>query len=138
VARPEREIRVEAQGGCDGRWDRGRMAQVFQNLLVNAVEHGDAQAPIVVRTGCSNGQVWAQVKNRGGIPPEERSRIFEPFRSRKESRGLGLGLYIARALVEAHGGTIAVDGTNDETTFMIELPVQAQARPQAREHRPSA
>src|SRR4030095_15365212 len=41
LARPGRDIRVDAQGGCDGNWDRERMAQVFQNLLVNAVEHGD-------------------------------------------------------------------------------------------------
>jgi nitrogen-specific signal transduction histidine kinase len=51
---------------------------------------------------------------------------------------LGLGLYIARALVEAHGGTIAVDCKNDETTFLMELPGHAKAKAQAREHRPSA
>ena len=62
--------------------------------------------------------------NRGAIPAEERANIFEPFRRRTTSKGLGLGLYIARALVEAHGGTIAVDCQNDETAFLIKLPAQ--------------
>lgn len=122
LARPDRDIRVEPQGACDGHCDRGRMAQVFQNLLVNAVEHGDPKAPITVRTGRCNDEVWAAVTNRGAIPPEERRSIFEPFRRRATSKGLGLGLYIARALVEAHGGTIAVDCPNDETVFLIKLP----------------
>src|SRR5689334_6041716 len=99
------------------------MAQVFQNLLVNAVEHGDPEVPITVCTGCQGNDVWAKVTNRGAIPPEERRRLFEPFRSRPSSRGLGLGLYIARALVEAHGGTIAVDCLDGETTFLIKLPL---------------
>ena len=139
LARPDRDIRVEPQGAaCDGHCDRGRMAQVFQNLLVNAVEHGDPKAPITVRTGCCNDEVWAAVTNRGAIPPEERRSIFEPFRRRATSKGLGLGLYIARALVEAHGGTIAVDCPNDETVFLVKLPVHAVAKTPPGAHRPSA
>jgi signal transduction histidine kinase len=138
LARPDREIRVEAQGGCDGSWDRARMAQVFQNLLVNAVEHGDPGAPITVRTGCARDLVWAEVTNRGAIPPDDRPRIFEPFRARAKSNGLGLGLYIARALVEAHGGNIAVDCRLDETVFRIELPVRAKAKIQRHRDQPSA
>ncbi|HXU82456.1 MAG TPA: ATP-binding protein, partial [Polyangia bacterium] len=138
LARPDREIRVEAEGGCDGSWDRARMTQVFQNLLVNAVEHGDPQTPITVRTGCGADVVWAEVTNRGAIPPDERPRIFEPFRARATSKGLGLGLYIARALVEAHGGTIAVDCKQDETIFRIELPARARTKAHVRQDRPSA
>jgi signal transduction histidine kinase len=130
LARPDRDIRVESQEGCDGSWDRARMAQVFQNLLVNAVEHGDPAAPITVRTGCCLDLVWAEVTNRGAIPPDERFRMFEPFRSRAASKGLGLGLYIARALVEAHGGNISVECHEGETVFRIELPVRAGARAQ--------
>jgi signal transduction histidine kinase len=138
LARPDREIRVESQGACDGSWDRARMTQVFQNLVVNAVEHGDPQTPITVRTGCDSDLVWAEVTNRGAIPPDERPRIFEPFRARASSKGLGLGLYIARALVEAHGGKIAVDCRYDETVFRIELPVRVKARTYHHEDRPSA
>ena len=138
LARPDRDIRVEPQGVCDGRCDRARMAQVFQNLLVNAVEHGDPKAPITVRTGCRNDEVWAAVANRGAIPAEERGGIFEPFRRRATSKGLGLGLYIARALVEAHGGTIGVECQNDETVFLIKLPLQAGAKMQPHEDLRSA
>jgi signal transduction histidine kinase len=127
LARPERDIRVEPQGRCDGHCDRSRMTQVFQNLLVNAVEHGDPQAPITVRTGCHKDELWAEVTNRGAIPPEDRRNIFEPFRRYATSKGLGLGLYIARALVEAHGGTIAVECENDETAFLIKLPLRAES-----------
>lgn len=137
LGKPDRDIRIEPQGGCDGRWDRARMVQVFQNLLGNAVEHGVAEAPITVRTGCDGVHVWAKVTNRGSLPPEERGRIFEPFRARPTSKGLGLGLYIVRAIVEAHGGTITVDSDGAETTFAIRLPIHARA--QAREeHRASA
>jgi signal transduction histidine kinase len=136
IAQPDRDILVEAQEGCDGRWDRARLAQVFQNLLGNAVEHGKPDAPITVRTGCDHKHVWAKVTNRGAIPPEERPRIFEPFRSSSTSKGLGLGLYIARAIVEAHGGTIAVDCKDDETTFLINLPLHVRAH--SEEQQPSA
>jgi PAS domain S-box-containing protein len=127
LARPDREIRVEADGGCDGSWDRARLSQVFQNLLVNAVEHGDPEGPITVRTGCERDLVWAEVTNRGAIPADERRLIFEPFRGRRTAQNLGLGLYIARALVEAHAGKIAVDCRQDETIFRIELPIRSQA-----------
>jgi signal transduction histidine kinase len=138
LTRPDRDILVEPQGGCDGRCDRARMAQVFQNLLVNAVEHGDPRAPITVRTGGGDDEMWAAVTNRGAIPAEERRRIFEPFRRRETSNGLGLGLYIARALVEAHGGTIAVESENDETVFLIKLPQQAGDKTQPHDNRRTA
>jgi len=125
LARPERDIRVESQGGgCHGTCDPARMAQVFQNLIDNAVAHGDPEAPITVRTGGCEDEMWAAVTNRGAIPAEERQNIFEPFHRRTTSKGLGLGLYIARALVEAHGGTLGVESQNDETRFLIKLPVQ--------------
>jgi signal transduction histidine kinase len=138
LARPERDIRVEPQGGCQGSCDRARMAQVFQNLVFNAIEHGDPNAPITVRTGGRDDEIWAAVTNRGAIPAEERQDIFEPFRRRTTSKGLGLGLYIARALVEAHGGTIAVECENDETRFVLRLPLQPGARMQRRDDRRSA
>lgn len=137
LAQPDREIRVEAEGGCDGSWDRGRMIQVFQNLLVNAVEHGDPDAPITVRTGRGRDVIWAEVTNRGAIPPDERSRMFEPFRARAAGKGLGLGLYIARALVEAHGGTIAAACNDDETVFRIELPARTKAKAQPYQEQPA-
>jgi signal transduction histidine kinase len=122
LAAPDCEFRVEHQSGCTGQLDPARITQVFQNLLVNAVQHGASGAPITVRTGCDDDHVWAKVTNRGTIPRDELRRIFEPFRSRPTSQGLGLGLYIARAIVEAHGGTIGVECNDDCTTFMVRLP----------------
>jgi signal transduction histidine kinase len=130
LAQPSRDIRVEGPDGCDGHWDRARLAQVFQNLLGNAIEHGAPDAPVTVLTGCDRTHVWAKVTNRGAISPDERRRIFEPFRSSAKSRGLGLGLYIARAIVQAHGGTIAIDSREDETTFVITMPLHARAHPE--------
>jgi signal transduction histidine kinase len=127
LAHPEREIHVRPEGNCGGYWDRGRLAQVFQNLVGNAVQHGAPGQPIEIRTGRAAERVWAKVTNRGAIiPTDEQCRIFEPFRTSKGSTGLGLGLYIARAIVEAHGGTISVESNADQTTFTIELPPDAR------------
>ena len=127
IAHPGREVRVEPQAGCVGSFDRSRMTQVFQNLIANAVEHGAPDSPITIHTGCDGDHAWARVTNRGAIPGDQRDRIFEPFRSRPTSKGLGLGLYIAHAIVEAHGGTIDVDGDDDRTTFVIKLPRRPKA-----------
>jgi signal transduction histidine kinase len=70
--------------------------------------------------------VAVEIRNRGSIPSELLPRIFEPFRSGRHyaSRGdgLGLGLFIARAIAHAHGGELNVDSGNDETTFRLVLP----------------
>jgi len=137
VVHPDRDIRIEPQGGCHGRWDRARMAQVFQNLIGNAVEHGASDSPVTVKTGGRDRTAWATVKNRGNpIPSEERARIFEPFRSTRTSQGLGLGLYIARAIVAAHGGRIDVESDDQQTTFTLELPAVAKEHPE--EDQPAA
>jgi signal transduction histidine kinase len=140
TAHPDREIRIQAEGKCDGQWDADRIAQVLQNLIANAVQHGTPGKPIEVTTACTGDIVWAQVTSQDGtIPAEEQERIFEPFRMRGSTGGLGLGLYIARAVVEAHGGTIEVESKDGQTTFSIRLPRQAAARPDTIEqHEPAA
>jgi len=79
-----------------------------------------------VRVSSNNGHGRLEVENRGApIPEAIKATIFEPFRraeGRQDSTGLGLGLFIAREIVRAHGGTIEVDSTGDRTTFAIELP----------------
>ena len=135
LAEPDVDIRVEPQSGCEGQWDRARMAQVFQNLIGNAIQHGVPDTPITVQIGCDAERVWARVENRGTLATDERHRIFEPFRSHPSSKGLGLGLYIARAIVEAHGGTIAVDSNAEWTSFLVTLPLHA--KPQPKTHRSS-
>ncbi|WP_425440856.1 sensor histidine kinase [Polyangium sorediatum] len=109
-----------------GRWDRFRIEQVFINLLTNAIKYGMGK-PITVgarRVG-PRAEFW--VEDRGmGIPKEDQARIFERFERAVSSRsfgGLGLGLYIARQIVEAHGGTIRVcSEPGHGATFTVELP----------------
>jgi signal transduction histidine kinase len=125
IAHPDRDIRLDREDDCRGNWDRSRLSQVFQNLVGNAIEHGTPGRPVEVAIGCTADGVWAKVTNSNGvIPPEEQARIFEPFQAGKGSSGLGLGLYIARAIIEAHGGRIGVASMHGRTTFSIELPTR--------------
>ncbi|MGK3997570.1 PAS domain-containing protein [Sorangium sp. So ce1024] len=112
--------------------DAGRVEQVLSNLLSNAAKYGDPGTPIKVRLERRGGAVETSIWNRGrSIPPEERPLLFERFfrGKAKEERvvGLGLGLYIARGLIEAHGGTIWVECPGDrDTVFHFTLPVMAE------------
>jgi two-component system, OmpR family, sensor kinase len=137
-ANPASAVDVDVTGDLGVAVDADRVAQVFSNLLGNAVEHS-LEAPVQVRLdGTAPEHVIATVHNAAAIPSALLPFVFEPFRSgaagvRRRSRGLGLGLYIARAIVEAHGGQI--DVTSDDghgTTFRIVLP-----RAQAAAHGPA-
>ncbi|XSE93955.1 PAS domain S-box protein [Pseudomyxococcus flavus] len=108
-----------------GRWDRLRMEQVMINLLTNAMKYG-AGAPIRMEVTRVGAGARIRVRDSGvGIPLASQARIFERF-ERAASRnygGLGLGLFITRRLVEAHGGTIRVESRPGEgATFTIDLP----------------
>ncbi|WNG41153.1 GAF domain-containing protein [Archangium violaceum] len=116
-------LRVE--GPVVGLWDRSRLEQVVGNLLANAARYGQGK-PVDVTVRAHDGEAWLVVRDRGiGIAPESCKRIFERF-ERAASRnfgGLGLGLYIARQIVEAHGGTIGVESElGVGSTFTVKLP----------------
>ncbi len=118
---------VEAAGDVSGQWDPERLAQAVTNLLANAVEHGDGDAPVRVRVEARGAGVRLTVHNRGCIPQEQQAALFEPFRTTRHPgdrrRGLGLGLYIVHQIVRAHGGTVEVDSDpRGGTTFRIDLP----------------
>jgi PAS domain S-box-containing protein len=115
-------------------WDADRVAQVLGNLLLNAVQHTPPAGAVSVRAEDAGVAVRMVVADTGaGIPPEALPRIFEPFYRAGESgadaaRGMGLGLPITKALVERHGGTIAVaSAVGEGTTFTITLPYGAAA-----------
>ena len=119
------------------RVDPMRIEQVLANLLSNAAKYGDAHAPIQVRVDRAATEVRIAVTNRGkGIAADELRRIFDRFaRSRTTSGsgvpGLGLGLYITKEIVEAHGGHIwAESEPGKTTTFRIALPA-AESRLEA-------
>lgn len=120
---------LERDGDLSGDWDAGRLAQVISNLGGNAVQHGRAERPITVRLQGLAGEVRVSVHNEGPIIPKElRARIFDPLTRGAGGRlpphkgSIGLGLYICRQIVLAHGGTIEVASDAQGTTFRFTLP----------------
>lgn len=107
--------------------DHARIAQMFSNLLGNAITHGSADRPIVVEAAVADGNFALSVANGGAqIPQVARDRLFQPFyrgEIRPSMQGLGLGLYIASQIAEAHGGHIDVRSDLNETKFTFRMPM---------------
>jgi signal transduction histidine kinase len=133
-AQPEREIDVDAP--IDGAWvtgDGDRLMQVLLNLLDNAVASSPPASPIDVTMDSVDGEVVVSVVDRGaGLSADERETVFEKFvRGRSAGvRGTGLGLYLCREIVTAHGGRIWVE-TNEGSgaTFRFSLPASDAPAP---------
>jgi signal transduction histidine kinase len=109
------------------RGDADRLRQVLSNLIDNAVKYSPDGEPVEVRARTENGSVVVDVSDHGpGIPPDERPLIFEKFGrapSGGAKPGTGLGLYIARSIAEAHGGSLEVaDAPGRGATFTLALP----------------
>jgi len=128
---PDRPVEVAAPlpGDCLVLVDPERIEQVLENLLQNALKYGTPGTPVQIGVASDTQTVRVRVINQGpGIPPEEVSLLFRRFHrartaSQSKSGGLGLGLYIAQGIVEAHGGKISVESVpNQTTTFTISLP----------------
>jgi signal transduction histidine kinase len=119
-------------GRAEGTWDADRLTQVVQNLVANALQHGDTRTPIEIELSAEDAWVELEVRNQGAtIPPEVLPYIFDPFRQAQSagrvSEGLGLGLYIAREIVQAHGGHLEVDSDEHRTRFCFRLPREVHA-----------
>lgn len=125
---PRPPIEISEHGDSRGVWDAGRLAQVFSNLVGNALTHGDPCEPVkVLVDGSAPERVLVTVSNAGSTPEAIRERIFDPFSrtgdARSSERGLGLGLYIVKQLVESHGGAVVLRSQDPgRTTFDVELP----------------
>ena len=124
------ELRLHATESAVGSFDRSRMQEALENLLSNAIKYGQGH-PIEVSVEPREATVKLVVADQGaGIAPEELDRIFERFQRAAATSGqpgLGLGLYVTRHIIAAHGGTITVSSTPGAgTTFTVELP-RAQA-----------
>ncbi len=109
-----------------GRYDRLRVEQVVGNLLVNAGKFGEGK-PVALRVRTDGEFAVLEVSDQGiGIAPEHQARVFERFQRAVPAQhfgGLGLGLYVARQIVEAHGGSIAVTSSAGAgATFTVRLP----------------
>jgi signal transduction histidine kinase len=106
--------------------DRDRVAQLFSNLLANALVHGDENEPVRVRALTTDGFALSVTNAGPPIPAAARERLFLPFARgdvRPHQQGLGLGLYIASEIAHAHGGTIDVASTAEGTCFTFRMPL---------------
>lgn len=123
---PEREIKVEFDLAHPVNCDGTRVAQLFSNILGNALTHGQKNSPVTVLASSNNNQLVLTVSNLGEkIPEQAMEKLFHPF-SRGELRdgqqGLGLGLYIASEIAKAHQGTLTVHSTDQKTVFTFTIP----------------
>jgi signal transduction histidine kinase len=127
AAHPERTIELRA-APCEVRHDKDRLEQVVSSLLGNAIAHGDPKQPIVVDVTAEGAGARVSVHNEGPpIDPTLLPQLFDPFqratRPPRFRRGLGLGLYIAQKIMEAHGGTLRCESEDGKgTTFIADLP----------------
>lgn len=136
IANPNRSILLDVKGSFDGNWDEERIAQVFSNLIGNAIQHGITSSPIKINLTSSQNRVFIRVANKGKpIPASKIKHIFEPLvRYEKnenadysQKTSLGLGLYIVKQIVLAHNGTVSVNSSISEgTTFEISLPLSTK------------
>jgi signal transduction histidine kinase len=132
TAHPERRINLTVSGDSSGEWDDKRLGQAVANIISNAIRFSERDRPVDVSLETDH-EVRIAIHNDGpAIPAERRPSLFDPFVSGgsaavKDRQRLGLGLYIAKATVDGHGGHIAVDSTPEHgTTFTIHLPRDAR------------
>jgi signal transduction histidine kinase/ABC-type multidrug transport system ATPase subunit len=129
-------VRVRAAGGVEPVWaDHDRLEQVFVNLLENAASHGASPrgTDVTVRAGGAPGWAEVEITDYGaGIPAGLADKIFEPrVRGTTEVAGTGLGLPIARGIIEAHGGTLVVAPADPGASFVVALPADPPPDPRS-------
>jgi len=129
------ELRVHAQGPVEGTWDRLRLEQVVDNLLSNAVKYGKGQ-PVDLTVSMDGNMAKFVVRDQGvGIAPEDQGRLFDRFervRLDQDITGYGVGLWVVRRVVEAHGGSVTIESRLGEgSSFTVRLPLRdpADAQP---------
>jgi signal transduction histidine kinase len=127
---PQRTIETYVQLTEPVWCDRQRIAQLLSNLAANALAHGDASGPVVLRGRTADGRLELSVENRGApIPAKDMRRLFEPFvRGVARSReGLGLGLFIASQIAKAHHGELSATSDQQLTRFTLRIPLAPPA-----------
>ena len=132
AAHPECTFELSVQGDLAGDFDAARVQQVFSNLLNNAAQYRSREHPVLIEASGSADCITVRVCNRGPVIPAASLRaIFDPLvqlsvdasQAGRDSTSLGLGLFIARQITLAHGGTISADsGESSGTVFTVRLP----------------
>lgn len=129
LAFPDRRVELRQEGDTHGDWDPDRIVQIVENLLTNALKYSPADTTVQLLTRADATTVSLHVHNAGpAITAPQLHRLFEPLQRAAEhddrtTRSVGLGLYIVKQLVEAHGGAITVDSSEvDGTTVTVTLP----------------
>lgn len=129
-AYPERAIQFNWSGNLQGSWDGARMSQMLSNLIANAVQHGDQTAPVIVEAHAQSPEILIKVHNQGlahelaGHSGIFNSRLSETHtKIIHEPAHLGIGLFVAVKIIEAHGGILSFTSTPEAgTTFEVRLP----------------
>jgi signal transduction histidine kinase len=124
---PQSDIRLQRTGDLRGVWDKARLIQLLTNLLRNAFQHGDTSRPITLDAQGLDDHIVLSVHNFGEpIPRDLVAHIFEPMRqgrTQTDATSVGLGLYIACTITEAHGGKLTVESSKERgTLFTLRLP----------------
>ena len=129
---PKRVFKLKCAAQLPGEWDEAKLSQVLSNLLGNAIQHGAIDTPVTVEAKKEQREVVLSVHKEGAsIPVEILPNLFDRlFQGASEQRdaddnstSLGLGLYIAKEIITAHGGALEVYSSDDEgTTFVARLP----------------
>jgi hypothetical protein len=130
AAYPKRAFQLKGDDEVPGAWDENRLSQLVSNLVSNAVQHGVSNSTVTITTKSESGGVEVSVHNEGiPIPPDKIPKLFDSFyqlnnkQAETDHTSLGLGLYICKQIVTAHGGTIDVrSSANEGTTFIVRLP----------------
>ena len=135
-ALPVERVRLEvALGACQAELDAARVERIVVNLVSNALKYSSQEVVVRLDLGPHGTVVLAVADHGVGISPEDRPRIFDRFfraRGTRRPEGLGLGLYIARLLAEAHGGRVEVESELGQgSTFRLILPAAEPAQPAA-------
>lgn len=113
-----------------GNWDYGRLQQALGNLIDNAIKYSPEETTIITRAWCIPGKVIISVHNEGeSIPFAEVDQLFRPYSrlaTSNRQKGSGLGLYITKSIIDAHGGKLQLEQPTEEqqgTTFTFDLPL---------------
>jgi PAS domain S-box-containing protein len=121
-------VELDLPASLEGRWDRARIEQILTNLLSNALRYRE-RGPVRVHLTSTSTNIALAVEGGSHIPEADLPRLFERFgrpQSMRSHGGLGVGLFVTRQIVEAHGGSIAIDNAKESPpVFTVTLPLNA-------------